>query len=242
MIELNSELVFAVSAVVCAGVLRGFSGFGVGMVLVPVLSLLYEPVVAVLTVVLLEFIPSIQLLPKAVKNCEWKSVIPISIVSMLTIPLGSLLLIHIDIELMRIVIACVVLVGVLILASGWRYQGEYSVFSSMSTGAVSGLISGATGLGGLPVILYFLSGKLSAESARATIVVFLLFTFIVSVITYSVYGLFTPEILLRALWFVPPFVFAIALGGWLFGRLPEKVFRQVALIVLACVGLMALVK
>lgn len=242
MTELNIDLMLAIFAVMCAGVLRGFSGFGVGMVLVPVLSLIFNPVVAVLTVVLLEFIPSIQLLPTAVKICDWRTVLPISLFGMPTVPIGSLLLIHADIEILRTSIAIIVITGVMVLATGWRYTGKLSVYSSLSTGALSGLISGAIGLGGLPVVLYFLSSKLSAESARASIVVFLMLTMVVSLITYSVHGLFTTDILIRTLWFVPPFVISIAIGGWLFERLPEIVFRRVALAVLGCVGVITLIK
>ena len=58
-ILLTHEFYIAIIAVLAAGVLRGFSGFGAGMVLVPSLSLLYNPMVAVITVVLLETIPAI---------------------------------------------------------------------------------------------------------------------------------------------------------------------------------------
>ncbi|MDT8405262.1 hypothetical protein [Sulfuriflexus sp.] len=54
MIGFGSEMYLAAVAVLVAGFIRGFSGFGAGMILVPVLSLLYSPVVAVVTVALLE--------------------------------------------------------------------------------------------------------------------------------------------------------------------------------------------
>ena len=92
-----------------AGFVRGYSGFGAGMVLVPVLSLLYNPQFAVVSVVILELIASIQLLPGAIGQCHWRSVIPLSLSSVLAVPLGSLLLVNLDAETMRRCIALVVL-------------------------------------------------------------------------------------------------------------------------------------
>lgn len=239
--EFNAEFIVALIAVIFAGIVRGFSGFGVGMVLVPTLSLLYSPIVAVLTVVLLEIIPSIQLLPNAFRKCDWHSVLPISIAVMVTIPIGSWVLVYTDPQVLRAIIAAVLILSVLILASGWRFQGSYSTTMATSTGAASGLLSGAISLGGLPIILYFLSGKFSAEVARASMVVFLLFTAVVSLVTYSMHGLFDSELVIRTAWMVPPFILAIGLGGYLFNKLPESIFRNMTLLLLGSVGILMLV-
>lgn len=238
--ELTSEFLLAVVAVTLAGVVRGFSGFGAGMVLVPTLSILYNPVVAVLTVVLLEFIPSIQLLPQATRNCDWRSIAPISIAVVITIPIGSWVLVYTDPDVLRILIASLLIFSVLVLSSGWRFPAEFSNKTAVSTGAVSGLLSGAMSLGGLPIILYFLSGKFSAETARASMVVFLLFTAFVSLGTYSLHGLFDSEIVIRTAWLIPPFILAIGLGGYLFNKVPERLFRNLTLSLLGGVALFML--
>ena len=234
------EFYLAVLAVFFAGILRGFSGFGVGMVLVPSLSLLYSPVTAVITVVLLEIVPSIQLFPDAIKKCHWQSVVPMSLTALITIPIGSLILIHTNADVMRIVIAMLIIISVLILAVGWKYKGAYTPMSSVMTGAASGLISGASSLGGLPIILYYLSGRLSTSVARASIVIFLVFTALLSVTTFSLHGVISKDILIRAVWLVPPFIVAIWIGGRLFGQVSESTFRAITLTFLGSVGVMML--
>lgn len=230
----------ALSAVFIAGVLRGFSGFGVGMVLVPILSLVYNPMVAVITVVLLEIIPSIQLVPGSIAQCDWRSVLPMAISGILTVPLGSLILVNTDADTMRIGIAVLVLLCVTILATGWRYQGGHSLRVPTMTGMASGLISGAASLGGLPVILYYLSGELNCKVARASIVVFLFITAMISLVTYLFHGIIHWDIVLRAVWLAPVFIFAIWLGGRLFGKVSESIFRSVTLTLLGGVGVMML--
>lgn len=234
---LTQEFYFAIVAVLIAGTLRGFSGFGAGMILVPSLSLLYDPIIAVVSVVLLEMIPAIQLLPKVIPKCHWRSVIPMSLASVVTIPLGSFVLVNTDPDVMRNSISILVLFCVFILAIGWQYKGEYSTKASTMTGMASGLISGATSLGGLPVILYYLSGSQKTEVTRASIVVFLVITVLVSLVTYIIHGIITSEIFLRTALLAPFFIVAIWFGGSLFGKASEGLFRLITLSLLGSVGL-----
>lgn len=232
----SAEMYWAILAVLIAGVLRGFSGFGAGMVLVPSLSLLYSPIIAVVTVVLLEIIPSIQLLPNALSRCEWRSVVPMSLAAVVTIPLGSFILVHTDAAVMQRSISILVLVCVIVLATGWRYKGEYTSRQSAATGFASGLIGGATSLGGLPVILYYLSGKNSTAVTRASIVVFLVVSTLVSLVTYFSHGIVSSAVVLRASWLAPFFVISIWLGGHMFGKVSEFIFRAVTLALVGSVG------
>lgn len=225
-----------------AGFVRGYSGFGSGMILVPVLSLLYDPQFAVVSVVILELIASVQLLPGAIGQCHWRSVIPMSLTSVVTVPLGALLLVHLDAETMRRFIALVVLGCVLILASRSRGKIKHnnSRTAAFITGASSGVISGATGLGGPPVILYYLSGNLSVGVNRASIVVFLVVTALITLMTYITHGIVTSEILLFTARLAPVFIIAILLGKRQFGTTSEAVFRAGTLMLLGSVGLLML--
>ena len=230
------EFYLAIIAVCIAGVIRGFSGFGAGMILVPSLSILYSPVVAVVTVVLLEIIPIIQLLPGALSKCDWRNIVPMSITSIIMIPIGSMVLINMNPEVMRISIAILLLFCVVVLMTGWRYKGEYNRWTSSSTGMLSGFISGSTSLGGLPVVLYFLSGKQSQSVTRASIVVFLVITALIALFTYFSLGIISNEVVLRTSWYIPFFVVSIWLGGQLFGKVSDVTFRRVTLFIIGSAG------
>jgi len=233
----SADFYFTIMVVLLAGTFRGFSGFGAGMIMVPILSLVYSPLIAVITVVLLELIPVFQLLPGAISKCHWRSVIPMSLSSIVAIPFGSFLLVYADANFMRNVISIIVIICVFVLATGWRYKGEYKLTATTATGTISGLISGATSLGGLPVILYYLSGKHKTEIARATIVVFLGVTALVSLVTYSSHGIISSDIIVRTAWLAPFFILATWIGGRLFGKVSESLFRNITLLLLGSVGI-----
>jgi len=234
------EVVLALFAVSIAGVFRGFSGFGTGMILVPSLSLIYEPIIAVITVSLLELIPAVQLVKKSLPHCHWRTVLPMSFISIFTVPLGALILVSIDIQTMRIIISVLVMIVVLILFSGWRYKGEAGLKVSAATGLFSGLITGATSLGGLPVILYYLSSDLTREVTRASMIVFLIFTTVVSLLTYISHDIITQDSVIRTVAVSPVFILALWLGGKLFGRVSEALFRIIILGLLSGLSLMML--
>lgn len=225
-----------------AGFVRGYSGFGSGMILVPVLTLLYDPQFAVVSVVMLELIASAQMLPGVFGQCHWRSVIPMSLSSVVAVPLGTLLLVNLDAETMRQGIALVLLASVLIIASRSRSKVKHSNnrTAALITGASSGVISGATSLGGPPVILYYLSGNLSVSVTRASIVVFLVATALVTLMTYITHEIVTKEVLQFTAWLAPIFIISIFLGKRLFGKTSEAVFRAGTLMLLGSVGLFML--
>lgn len=235
------EAVLAVVAVVIAGIFRGFSGFGTGMILVPSLSLIYEPVFAVITVVLLELVTGLQLVKTSLVHCHWRTVVPMAVISSFTVPLGAFILVNVDANTMRILIAILVMLSVVVLSSGWRYKAEAGIKVAAVTGVSSGLITGATSLGGLPVILYYLSSHLTSQVSRASMIVFLMITTIVSLVTYIFHGIITSDVMLKTAAIIPVFIIAIWLGDRLFGKVSESLFRKIILSLLGGISMMMLV-
>ncbi len=66
-------------------------------------------------------------------------------------------------------IAGVVVVFSLLLLNGARYEGPQRPATSIALGAFSGVLVGATGIGGPPIILYLLSGPDRPRSPAPTL-------------------------------------------------------------------------
>ena len=116
------KLVIVVGVVFAGGFLRGFTGFGAALIIVPVLSIIYTPQVAVIMHLLMEIPSTIQLLPSALQKSEKRCIFPMLVALLAGVPLGAFLLSIIDEQILRVIISVFVLIAVCLLASNWRYS------------------------------------------------------------------------------------------------------------------------
>ncbi|MCZ6532779.1 MAG: sulfite exporter TauE/SafE family protein [SAR324 cluster bacterium] len=234
------ELWIAMGAVCAGGVIRGFSGFGAAMLVVPILSILYLPHQAVAIAMCLALVANIQLVPGALRSTEWRQAWPLSIGALVGIPLGALALLNIDPDLMRRAISAIVLAFALLLLSGWRWRGRQGLRAALLTGSMAGVINGAAGTGGPPVILYLLAGPRSAETSRANIISVYLFLNGGTLASLAVNGVVTPEVMWRALLLAPAWVLSLWIGIRMFHTASDRIYRRIALLTLVGVGLFGL--
>lgn len=236
----DSSFAVAIAMTVLAGIVRGFSGFGSSMLLAPSLSALYTPAVAIPMLGLMELGVALPLLPAAVRAAHWHTVIRLSLAALFGVPLGALLLIAMPAEVMRWVISAAILLAVLLLALGVGRKGEATLAGTLSAGALAGLSTGAVGMGGPPVVLYYLAGRDPAARIRASLICFFLFTALMQLGTYSLNGLLTLDNGLRGLLLLPFFILGAVAGSRLFQGSAERVYRRVAMSLVVMVAIVSL--
>lgn len=234
------RLFWMAAIVIAAGVTRGFTGFGAGLILVPSLSLLLGPRLAVPIVVLLDAIGSLPLMPGSVRSVRWRTLAPLVIAAWILIPVGSLGLISLDPVLLRRAVSVIVVVMAALLWSGWRYRRQPTLAISASAGAAGGFLTGIAGIGGPPVVLFYLAGQESGTASRAGLIWYVGLNQFVALATFAWAGLLTRTVLFSSLLLLPLFLLAVFAGSRLFGRVNEIGFRRVALGVLVIVGILGL--
>jgi uncharacterized membrane protein YfcA len=239
-LPIQSSFPIALAFVAVAGVVRGFSGFGSAMLLVPSLSALYGPQVAIPMLGIMELAVGGQLLPKAVRHAQARTVGYLSAGALLGIPLGAVVLALAPAEPMRWAISAVILVAVALLALGVGRKGPARRNGTLVTGGLSGLATGATGMGGPPVVIYFLAGADAAASIRATIICFFIFNTLWQGAVYAANGLLTWEIAAKGALLYPVFALAALAGTRLFDASKEKTYRRIALALVATVAVLSL--
>lgn len=240
--EFDLDLALAALAVFVAGLARGFIGFGAGLIIIPVLAVLYGPVEAVLTMTLVEIPATLYLLPTAVRHANWRSVAPLGIASLFTLPLGAWFLTTVDPEDMRRIIAVLVIGAGIMLASGWRYSRTPTRFITVSVGLVSGFLSGASNIGGPPVVVFLMAGRNTAIEVRAGIMAYFSFSVLFRIVIYGVYGMVTLALFWLSVALVAPYMAGIWIGSRAFSGVSEKLFRYTVLAVVLTMGGVALVR
>ena len=113
----------------------------------------------------------IGMMIKSARRAEWRQIGPLCVAAALTTPIGIVILLSVDPELMRRVIGAFVIVSAAALMMGVVYKGRRNMITSAIAGVFVGLAHGAVSLGGLTSSLYILSSEKSAVVQRAGILV-----------------------------------------------------------------------
>ena len=167
--------VVALAALVAA-VVRGFSGFGAGLIFMPVAAACLGPKPAAGILYVIDTILILPFVAKAVRIVDWRDVLPLGIGAVRrraarrrgasprrsgAAPLGPVAR-HprLDRRARR----------------GLRYRGPTRVPLSLAVGAVAGFLSGSVQIPGPPVLIYWLGRKVVSATMRANAIVFFMFT------------------------------------------------------------------
>jgi uncharacterized membrane protein YfcA len=237
---LTWRMAAAALAVIIAGLMRGYAGFGTAILLAPIFSALWGPRAGVPILLLMEMLVSVQLLPKSWREANHKVILPIGAAAAVATPIGAYILLTADGDLLRRAIGALVLVFGFALMSRWRYHGSRPLPLNLAIGTVSGLMKGATGMSGPPVILYLLAGREAAREHRANLILFFATIAVVSVIPPLVGGIIDATVLFRTALLLPVMLIAVPIGARLFHVVPERWYRRFAFGMLISAGGLAL--
>ncbi|MDB5314253.1 MAG: hypothetical protein JWO24_97 [Rhodospirillales bacterium] len=234
------QMAAAVFAVIIAGLMRGYAGFGTAILLAPIFSVLWGPRAGIPILLIIEMLVSVQLVPKTWRQANKRVIVPIGLAACLATPFGAYVLLTADAVVLKRAIGALVLVFGFLIMSPWRYHGTRPLALNVAVGVTSGLMKGATGMSGPPVILYLLSGMEAAREHRANLILFFASIAVVSVLPPLIAGLIDANVVLRTLALLPVMLVAVPLGARLFHVVPERWYRRFAFTILVVVGTIAL--
>ena len=235
-------LLYAFLAILIAAFIRGYSGFGFSALTVTSLSIILPPAEVVPTAFLLEIVASIFMIPLVWSSIDWQKLNWLVLGIILGTPTGLLFLAKIPQDPVRFMISGLVLITCILLWKNFRFQREGGKRRLFFVGSFSGLVNGAAGIGGLPIVLFLLSGAIRAEVLRATLVAFLLCSDIYATILSGSQKLLSNELLVRSAFFLFPLVIGVALGHRGFVRSSPESFRKFAIGLLILLSLAVVVR
>ncbi len=233
----------AAFVVLAAGTVRGFSGFGAGLMMMGPLSLLFGLPAAVVSVAVIDGGATPTMLRGVWRLADKRRAFIAAAAAALTLPAGTYILQTCDPALLRQAAGAGVLAFVVLISVGlkWRGGGEPA---TAGAGAVGGLIGGATSLIGPPVILYLLARQEPADKTRATLAIYISAVVATQAAILAVAeagsGVAGWDAWLTAACLIPVYMAGIMIGRKLFGLAPPAFYRKVALTLVTAAGLLAL--
>ncbi len=233
-------MAFALATVFAAAVLRGFTGFGFALLAVPALTLVLPPAEAVPCSLIVQWLAGANLLPKVWRSVDWPSVKPLLAGAVAGTPFGIAALAALPADPMRAAIGVIVLGVVALLWRGFKLKGLPPAPLPLGLGALSGLLNGATAMGGPPVIVLYLALPNGVAVGRASLMAFFFFSSAVTIAMTAAAGVVTWRVVALSALMLPATFLGNALGDRGFDRASAALYRRVALVVLFAIGAVAL--
>lgn len=229
-----------VGGVCAAGIVRGFSGFGSAMIIMPVASSVLPPVQAVVFTIFAELIGPLPNLPAAWRDGAPRNVGVLMLGAFVGLPIGLLCLSFIDPAPFGWIISATVTGLLILMISGWRYSGTLTQRLTVATGTLGGFMTGFAGIPGPPVIMLYMASKLPIAVIRANLLMYLLAADVLLIALMAGAGMMVWPVALLGLLVGVPNVIANMIGALMFRPDAERVFRTVSYIVITASAIIGL--
>ena len=235
------QIAVAMLATFFSAFIRGLTGFGMAILLVPVLALALLPVEAVLITNFLALFIGLSEIKRLVRDAE-KSAWAIGGLVAIATPPGLWLLTMTGPDLARFIIALVALSAFCIILLPKRGEITHGPAVTGGVGITSGLLTGFAGMPGPPVVPYYVGRELPRHVATASML--LIFTIAAAVGLSAGAGL--GELAIGQLWLSLALFPAVLIGNWsgarVAGRISDPVWRICVGVVLGGAAIAALVR
>ena len=233
---LTFPFLFALGIGFAGGLMQGYTGWGGAMLMMPLMTLVYPPVEALALLVVGGLLISAQLLPRAVRNANWRDMRILLVTLILLTPVGSIILLHTDPSLVRRIIGGVlVLVSILVL-SGWQYRGKRGMLSTFLFGGAAGIVNGFSGLGSPILAIYVMAFPGQASTQRSNLIIATGLIIFTIMIIFSINGVMVWSVIFTGILLAPTQMIGANIGSRIFEYAPQEYFKKITLVIILMLG------
>lgn len=216
-----------------AGLVRGFAGFGSGLVLLPVTALFLPPVAAITVMTIPDLLGPVPLLRRVVRDVHLPDLARLVGAMVIGLPVGMSILFVMDPAIFRYGVSIMAFGMLVCMIAGLRYRGRLTPPLVLATGGIGGVLGGVAGLPGPPIILLYLASRLPAAVVRATTMLFLFIYDLVLLGLYALNGGLVVSAVLLGLVLVVPNILGNLFGAAIFRPEVDRYYRAAAYAIIA---------
>lgn len=238
----GAALATAMALVFGASIVRGLTGFGLAIILVPLLGLIVPPAQAVVISILLQLLAGPIGLKRILADGERSSATTISIWAIAATPFGVALLAVTPPDVARLAIAGLALAAFGMLFIPAKEGAIPGRKETVATGVAAGLLTGFASMPGPPVVPFYMRRKLPPHVARGSMLMVFFACSIAGSIAAFALGVATLHLLWLSILFYPALYLGTRLGELAFGKVSEKAWRTFVGIILGLAGAAALAR
>jgi uncharacterized membrane protein YfcA len=213
-----------VVVIFCATLIRSALGFGEALIAVPLLAFVLPVKVAAPIAVLVSITVAAVVVAQDWRHVHLRSAVRLVLASLIGIPLGLVLLRSVSEPVVKAALG-VLVAGFAVFAL--RSRGSYELTDDRLAwlfGVSAGVLGGAYGMNGPPLVVYGAMRRWSPEHFRATLQGYFLPASVIGMMGYWAAGLWTPVVDRYYLLSLPTALLAIALGRVINRRVDARRF------------------
>lgn len=226
-----------------ATLMRSTFGFGESLVAVPLFSLFLPIAIAVPLSVLISILVALFVVIQDHHKIHFNSAKWLIIFAVLGIPFGIVILIYGNDQLVKITLGAIIALYAIYSLTGrnsitLETDNKYWLFLC---GFLSGILGGAYGLNGPPLVVYGNMRKWTAQHFRATLQAYFLPASLIGTAGYALKGLITITVLKYFLISLPAAIPAIFMGRYLNLKLKDGAFFKYVYLLLIGIGIFLII-
>ena len=235
------QIILSVCIIFFAYTVKGLSGFGCGLIAIPLLAFMFPLTFIVPVLGLLSYSGTIMQSIQLRKQVVWSDMLPIIPFSFIGVVAAVWLLVNVDAN--RLITALgifVLLYSIYSLLPLPIHAGgrKWAIVAGLGGGAVGALF----GTGGPFYVVYLKMRQLNKSQFRATIAMIFLVDGGARMTGYALHGLYTQQVLLLVLMLFPVLFAGMYAGHHLHIKIDQHRFNQVISVLLMISGVVLIVK
>ena len=225
-----TELAFALLVVFFACTVFSAMGFGIGIVGLPFLFLMFDPATSI---ILLNAMALPVVILVAMRNREHlrpREIVPIVVAGIIGAMIGGWVLAMLDIAEYKDIFGIGVLVAIIAITVGGMFKMPFSLPRASILGPVCGFLVGVfitgIGVGGPLLVLFFISQEWGRQGTRASMALYFIFMGTALLVSYGLNDLYTPARTTLLLASIVPAIIAALVGDRIAKSLTDVVWRR----------------
>lgn len=237
---MDLTLLLTAAVLAFAAAVQMTSGFGFALVAVPLLALVTGPHTAILLALVSGMLFNAWQAAEGRGHRDAAVVRRLLAGSAFGLPVGYVVFRSIDEGPLTVLVGALVLVAVLVLATGWQFPAV-SRTADVATGLLTGVLTTSTGTNGPPIVTLLQARRLPPHEFRSTVTLVFLVLNVAALAVFAVTGALTGEVLRTALWCAPALLAGGVAGYRTRSLLAPAAFRALVLGLLTAAGVTAVV-
>lgn len=242
LIEMSTlQLLLCVLIIFFSYMVKGLSGFGSGLIAIPLLSFMFPLTLIVPVLSLLSYSGTIMQSVQLRKQVSWSDLWPLVPFTLIGVVVAAWLLVNIDANLLVTALAVFIMLYSIYSLLPVQISSAGRIWA-LPAGCSGGMVGTLFGTGGPFYVIYLKMRKLEKGPFRATISMIFLIDGGARVSAYAITGLYTQQVLILLLVLFPVLFLGIYAGNHLHIRIDQKRFNQLISMLLLMSSVMLLYK